>query len=441
MNSKIKIWASVLLLSLSLTAVAQNGSNSSYSRFGLGTLADQSQTFNRGMGGVAYALRDGSRVNMLNPASYSCIDSLSFLFDVGMSLQYGHLSAPGSSVNVRNTTLTNVNAGFRLAKNLGMSFGFVPYSTIGYTFTSEGKVGSSYTSSQSIKSTTKFTGSGGMQEIYLGVGWKPFADLSIGANIGYLWGSNDHAVTQSFSEGSTASSNYNSQYQQYAADLYTYKLDAGIQYPINITKQDRVTLAATFSLGHNLSGDANLLRYTSSGDSTEYVAKNAFSLPHTYGGGISWQHKGNLIVAADYTQERWADCKLPVSNTNANGEITYTSQTGNYTNRTKIAGGVEFIPNPASRNYFEMIRYRAGFSYATPYTKINGLEGPKEYRATIGFGFPLSTRKLGGRSAINVSAEWLMRNPSEKSMIKENYLILNLGITFNERWFMKWKIE
>ena len=46
--------------------MAQNGSNSSYSRFGLGTLAEQSQTFNRGMGGVAYGLRNGSRINMQN---------------------------------------------------------------------------------------------------------------------------------------------------------------------------------------------------------------------------------------------------------------------------------------------------------------------------------------------------------------------------------------
>ena len=89
MNKLKTIFVSTLTLLLPTALMAQNGSNSSYSRFGLGTLAEQSQTFNRGMGGVAYGLRNGSRINMQNPASYSCIDSLSFIFDVGMSLQVG----------------------------------------------------------------------------------------------------------------------------------------------------------------------------------------------------------------------------------------------------------------------------------------------------------------------------------------------------------------
>ena len=86
---------SILLLTLlPLTATAQsNGTNSSYSRYGLGLLCDQSQGYNRSMGGVGQALRSGNRLNKLNPASYSAIDSLSFLFDVGMSLQRTRMAA------------------------------------------------------------------------------------------------------------------------------------------------------------------------------------------------------------------------------------------------------------------------------------------------------------------------------------------------------------
>ena len=72
-----------LLFITSFTFAQSNGSNSSYSRFGLGLLNEQSQGFNRAMAGVAQGYQSGKQVNMLNPASYSAIDSLSFIFDVG----------------------------------------------------------------------------------------------------------------------------------------------------------------------------------------------------------------------------------------------------------------------------------------------------------------------------------------------------------------------
>lgn len=65
----------MLLAIATLYASAQtNGSNSPYSRFGLGNLKDQSQGFNKSMSGVALGFRDGNRLNMQNPASYSSID-------------------------------------------------------------------------------------------------------------------------------------------------------------------------------------------------------------------------------------------------------------------------------------------------------------------------------------------------------------------------------
>ena len=67
--------------------MAQSGSNSPYSRYGFGQLSDQSFGNSKAMGGIAYGLRNGYQINAANPASYSAVDSLTFLFDFGMSLQ------------------------------------------------------------------------------------------------------------------------------------------------------------------------------------------------------------------------------------------------------------------------------------------------------------------------------------------------------------------
>lgn len=434
-----KIFTIALLALIPVMSNAQNGSSSSYSRFGLGTMAEQSQTFNRAMGGVAYGLRTGSRVNMLNPASYSCIDSLSFLFDVGMSGNFGRLSANGATETSRNATLTNINAGFHVAKNLGMSFGFMPYSTIGYTFANKSNVGSTYPADQKITRTDTYIGQGGIQQLYIGAGWKPFADLSIGVNISYLWGTYNHTVSQLYSTNGTTNTDFSSSTLIYDSDLSTYKLDFGVQYPIRISKKDWLTVGATYSYGHKLGSDVTRSHYTSQGDTTTYVADKPFSMPHTIGVGLGWMHKNNLLIGVDYTLEKWADCTAPSLGNESSQP--FVSQKGLYTDRTKIAAGAEYIPNPESRNYMETVKYRLGFNYATPYTKVNGHDGPTEYRATIGFGLPLQTRRLGGRSTINISAEWLHRKPSVSTLIKENYIILNVGLLFNEKWFMKWKID
>ena len=72
----------LLAMATVIAANAQSGTNSPYSQYGLGVLSDQSQGFNRGMNGLSIGLRQSNQVNMLNPASYSCIDSLTMIFDV-----------------------------------------------------------------------------------------------------------------------------------------------------------------------------------------------------------------------------------------------------------------------------------------------------------------------------------------------------------------------
>ena len=49
--------------------------------------------------------------------------------------------------------------------------------------------------------------------------------------------------------------------------------------------------------------------------------------------------------------------------------------------------------------------------------------------------------KHNNRSVVNFGLQWLRRSASAASLVKEDYFVINLGLTFNERWFMKYKIE
>lgn len=438
MNHIKRLFSLLTAALLTIAALAQsNGSNSSYSRFGLGTSNNQSVGFNRAMSGVAQGMRHGEHVNAQNPASYAAIDSLTFIFDAGMGIQRGHMKANGSSVNAFNASLEYVTAGFRLRKGLGMSVGFMPYTTIGYNFTNTTQVGSSHTTGLAITSDNQYYGNGGLHQIYMGIGWNPFADLSIGVNVGYLWGDYSHSLVQTFYEGGSVSTNYNTQNEVWSSDLKTYKLDIGAQYPIRLNAKNTLTLGATASLGHGIGSEVTLMRFTSQGDTLQSKAKNAFELPYAIQAGASWKYNAKLTVGADYTLERWAGCKVPVSHTTATSSSINVA-TDQYLNRHRVAVGAEYMINPQGRKYGDHIHYRLGASYTTPNVKVNGQDGPQEYGITAGVALPLNTRT---RSLVNVTVEWLRRAPRNKGLITENYLMLHAGVTFNEAWFMKWKFQ
>ena len=85
-NYKRLISALIILTFTGLT-IAQTSTNSPYTRYGFGSLADQGFGNSKAMGGIAYGLRNGYQINASNPASYTAVDSLTFLFDAGMTLQ------------------------------------------------------------------------------------------------------------------------------------------------------------------------------------------------------------------------------------------------------------------------------------------------------------------------------------------------------------------
>ena len=427
---------SFLFLAVTLYTFAQtNGSNSPYSRFGLGSLKDQSQGFNRAMGGVALGFRDGNRINMQNPASYSGIDSLSFIFDVGITLQNTNFKSGNNSINAHNTTLDYINAGFRLCPGLGLSFGFMPYTSIGYKFSESKYLGEHFNSGAVMTYTNQYSGDGGIHEVYVGLGWNPVADLSIGANFGYIWGQYEQDIAQTFYEDGTATSASNGLRRQISADLSSYKIDIGLQYPIKIGKNDILTLGATYGIGHTINSPAHYYSYVTNGDTTRSTIQKAFELPTSFGGGLAWSHKDQWKVGVDITHQKWGDTHVPQI---INDRFVSTNE--NYMNRTKVAVGGEFQPDRYSSKYLRRVQYRLGASFATPYYKVNGSNGPREYGITAGFGLPVSNN-ISNRSVVNIAFQWGRMTPGISSLITENYLRINVGLTFNERWFMKWKIQ
>lgn len=410
----------LLLTILSGATVAQNNTNSPYTRYGYGQLADQGSGNSKAMGGIAYGLRDKYQVNFANPASYTAIDSLTFLFDGGVSLQNTNFSDGKVKRNAKNSSFDYITMQFRASKWAAISLGLLPYSNVGYNM-GEYRENTTIPTSSSI---VTYSGEGGLHQLYLGAGFKIIKNLSIGANFSYLWGD----ITRTTSETFPSDRNIFPVTIQSNVAVKSYKLDFGAQYTHQFGKKHTATLGVVFSPGHDLDNDAYEIRQTGNNTTgATSISRDTIvtcGIPTTFGAGVTYVYDDRLTVGADVMFQNWK-------------EVTYMNKDDAFCNRGKISLGAEFLPNPVGRSYFAHVKYRLGAYYSKPYYKIGGVRAANEYGVTAGFGLPIPRT----RSVLSLSAQYVRTQGTESVFLNENTLRICVGVTFNERWFFKRKVD
>lgn len=399
--------------------LAENGLNSPYTRFGFGQLSSMETGSNKAMGGTGIGVQNNSQINMLNPASYAAVDTLTFLLDVGMSLHNTNFAEGGVRMNARNTTFDYLAMQFRLLPKLGMTVGMLPFSNIGYNFSTTQTIRDD--EDGVVTNTNRYYGDGGLRQVVVGLGWSPFKNFSLGVNGSYLYGELNHYIYNQYS-GAVV----DTYTKQYLADITTYNVDFGMQYQAQWGK-NRFILGATYQLGHGIDDNGYIINTTTTSTSTsnDTLGISEFSMPASLGVGVSYTYDNRLTLAADYRVQQY-------------GAVDFFGMKGADVHRASV--GMEYIPEHITRNIFRRARYHAGLHYATAHYSVEGKPGPTEYGATIGIGLPIMNR-WNGKSVVNISGQAVHVRPNAPGMITENYLRLSIGLSFNETWFDKWKVQ
>lgn len=418
--NKYRILAILSIIACSLPIWAENGMNSPYTRYGFGQLSPMSVGANKGIGGTGIGVQNNSQINLLNPASYAAVDTLTFLMDIGASLHNTNFTENGVKMNARNTTFDYLAMQYRLRPNLGMTIGIMPFSNIGYNFSNSQIIRDD--EDGEISTTNRYYGDGGLRQIIAGLGWRPFKGFSIGANFSYLYGEVYHYVYNQYNESSISTRT-----KQYLADISTYKTDFGAQYQTSFGKS-RITLGATYQLGHTIDNDVYIIDMISTGStitSSDTLRSTPMSIPSGYGAGFSYTYDQRLTIAADYSVQQYS-----TSN--------FFGMKGADYHRASV--GVEYIPELITRKLFRRARYRAGLHVATAHYQVGEQQGPTEYGATLGIGLPIMNG-WGSKSIINISGQAVHVRPNAPGMITENYLRLSIGLSLNETWFDIWRVQ
>ena len=405
----------------SIFSVVAQSTTSPYSKFGYGFLNDNASSAQRAMGGVGYAMNSGRQINIMNPASYAAIDSLTFLFDMGLNYNTVWSSENGVKAKEYSGGIDYITLQFPITKYMGASIGMVPFSSVGYSFGDE-----------IVHGSNSREGNGGINQLYAGLGANVYKNLYLGANISYLFGTIINDAYAFTDNGSTS-------LFERVMQIRDWKVQFGAQYTIDFSRKNRGTIGIIYSPGKSLLGKTWGTYYDIDSDEKdskvvgETSLKNNYSLPDTWGVGLNYEWNKSLMAEVDLTYQPWEDAKsAPIVNENT-GEVVFDNT--KFDNRWKIATGVQYTPK-ARGNYLQRITYRIGGFYNHDYVLVNG-NNLCDYGLTAGFGLPAPKSK----TVINLGFEWRRREASPNTLIKEDYFNITLGINFNEMWFWRNKIR
>ncbi len=424
--NKKRILLSCVLICISSMLMAQITTNSPYSRYGYGLLSDQAFGNSIGMGGTSIGMRSRFHINPVNPASYTAVDSITFMFDLGMSFQNTNFIEGTVKTNAKNARFDYIAMQFRFSRKLAFSAGYIPFSNVGYEMSKKTEVTTDEYGDETYSLAT-YQGDGGLQQLYVGLAYKILPNLSVGANASLLYGDISHTITTQFSNTSATISS-----QGDGISVSDFKFDIGTQYTHHLADRHDLTLGLIYGFGSNLANTEGYNFTHTINSSATYISeqidtvRNAFQLPATIGGGLAYTYNNQLTVGLDVKYQKWSAAK-------------YFGEENYFNNRTRISLGAEYQPDIYGRKFFGRIKYRLGGHFTDSYTKTAEGIGMKEYGASFGFGIPIFL--YNSRTYLNLSGEYVHVQPKISGLLEENYLRLNVGITFNERWFMKWKVE
>ena len=397
----------IVALLLSMGVGAQNMTSSPYSRYAYGDMNENVPTGYRGMGGIGFGMRSSKAINPSQPASYTGMDSLTFMFDIAASASWSRYRDAGGMKNKANGNLEYVTLQFPLYKRwIAMSVGLLPYSSVGYDITLNDSIPGYHFSKN-------YSGDGNISQVYGGLSFNICNWLALGVNIYYMWGDLDRMRTLTFTE-----TGLNTTIQSEILSVSNVRFRAGAQF-FHTFGNHTFNVGAIFENKMKLNSEYILIE-TQTDDSIP-IFKDGWQLPMVWGVGASYTWANRLTIGVDYERQCMASALY-------NGAPGYMS---GLQDRNRLAAGVEYRHNPSGRKYVEHMIWRAGVNIQDEYlTTI----GAKRISASIGIGFPLWT--IG--TVINTTIEYTHRGSA--AGLEDNSLRFTIGASVAENWFFKRKL-
>ena len=407
-----------IFLFFTLISFAQQGTSSPYSFYGIGDVKFKGTAENRAMGGLTI-YSDSIHLNFQNPASYSNLKLTTF--SLGGTYLTTDLETNSQSEKARRTAIDYLAVGLPFGK-FGVGFGLMPYSSVGYNIQSN--TVATATNPQEIK---QYSGTGGINKVFFGVGYALTKKLSIGIDYSYNFGK-----IQTYSFRFIEGLQYGSR-EKNLSDITGGLLNAGLTYNTPINNKLNGFASLTYSPDSKLSSsnyrNIATIQYSSTGAEILVqpldvdVANTTITLPSKLAVGFGIGQNKKWMLGTEITFQKSSNMGNRFNDIN----------NVNYENATRYSFGGFYIPNYNSfSKYYEKIIYRAGIRYENTGLIINNTS-IKDYGVTAGVGLPL----IGVFSNVNIGVEYGQRGTTTANLVQENYTNITIGFSLNDKWFQK----
>lgn len=424
----------ILLITISFQTISaqENQTVSLLSNIGLGTVFSESTVEQKAQGDVNVVGNDNVEyASIANPALLANLRLTSLRFE-----------GKGSGANIETSnqeytssvfSVSNISFAFPLGKYGGFGTGLRVNSATGFE----------------VDAPTNYNkGSGSVNEVYFGTGFKVIKGLSLGAQFSYLFGKNEKL--QAFKTASKVSIN---------EDVYNVKgssFRVGARYLHHINKKVKAQFGTYFVFENEIEAngtnefyeavetgvDNNFLRFAT----TQIIDGLQVSVPVTLSSnsitgtqvnplktvlGLGIGEDQKWFVNASY---QFQDAVAYSGNT-FNSTINLGNVGFEKSNQLSIGGYI--VPEKyAYKKYLKRIIYRAGFKYANTGIVLEN-ESLKNIGMSFGLGLPVG-RKV---TYINLTGEVGRLGDKSKNNYQETYMNLGLSFTLSDFWFKKSVID
>lgn len=416
----IKKFIVSLVLLFSAGMFAQNGTPSIYSFFGIGDVTFKGTVENRMMGGVSI-FTDSIHINLQNPASYSGLKFTSFT--LGGSNKNTNLVTNTAESKAGRSSIDYLAIAVPISKKIGAGFGLMPYSSVGYKIQSLAQT--------ETESSRRYTGTGGLNKVFLSGGYQVTPKLSLGIDLNY-----------NFGEISTTGIVFLPQTQFGSRELNTSNMsgltiNTGLMYQSRLKNKMDVFASLVFTPESNLklSNERNIATILYSDERGEVVVDDqdipvsdvTIKMPTRISAGVGIGKVRKWLLGTEVTFQQSSNF----------GSRFSDIQNVKYENAQKYSLGGYFIPDYNSfTSYFKRITFRGGLRFEKTGLVISD-KSIEDMAATVGFGFPMR----GSFSNINIGFEFGKRGTKAAGLVRENYQNISISLSLNDKWFVKRKYD
>jgi len=412
---------SVFFLTIGLAHVvrAQNLANSIYSYRGVGELIDRGTSEQEQQGNIHAAYFSPYSPNYHNPASLSYLTLTNY--NIGVTGQFEEQKQNGAYLKQYNAFAGNASLAFPLMRYGGACLGFRPYSNAGLETRAAGL------NVQGQTADYRYIGTGGISRFFGGIAFTPLTFLkdsnwhtfSIGYYASFLFGQVRRTESLLFS-GTDTSGFYNSasiENNDYRGALH----QIGWQQSFRLTTSVFVCAGATYQFGQNI--QKNTQGYYITNNSVTQQLIIADTLTGVTSAPVSWS--AGLGLGITQRWRFWTDYARRET-----GSEPYATAS------QRFAAGMMFWPGPDGRgSIWQRSQYRLGASRTQNEMQINGTPVSS---LTLSGGIGLGFRKLRP-PMLNLGFEYRRRNG--QGLVSQDIFMLHLGISINEKWFIRRRID